>query len=293
MATIIVGSARKDERGKLTGGKAGDQKQTSSTNDMSGEVSMQPMYTHSKGWYILRPKTIEHANAMADGMKRACNNPNIGYDQNDRDDVVENGIDTDEPTDSDCSALVREVVKEATGVDPGNFYTGNEADVLEATGLFYDRVAYVSQAVTPVYNGDVLVTKTKGHTVIVVSGNPRTEKVNLEVDGKWGAKTTTRLQEIFGTTVDGKVSNQDAANKEKNPGLQSSTFDWKKQPSGRGSKLIKAMQKWAGMPADKQNGEINEETIRAFQKKLGTKVDGYVSKPSSMVKALQRWANEQ
>ena len=41
-----------------------------------------------------------------------------------------------------------------------------------ATGLF-TKIAYVNQSKTPVYNGDILVTKTKGHTVIVVSGNPR------------------------------------------------------------------------------------------------------------------------
>ena len=65
MATIYVGSARIDERGKLSGGQAGDQKQTSSTNDTKGEVAMQPFYVHSKGWYILRPKKIPVANKMA------------------------------------------------------------------------------------------------------------------------------------------------------------------------------------------------------------------------------------
>ena len=105
--------------------------------------------------------------------------------------------------------------------------------------------------------------------------------------------TTKRLQELFGTVIDGKVSNQIADYKTKNPGLSKATFDWKKKPNGKGSSLIKAMQKWAGMPANEQDGEIGPNTIKAFQKKLGTQVDGYVSKPSSMVKALQRWANEQ
>jgi hypothetical protein len=47
------------------------------------------------------------------------------------------------------------------------------------------------------------------------------------------------------------------------------------------------------MPEGKRNGEIGPETIKAFQRKLGTAQDGRVSKPSQMVKALQRWANEQ
>ncbi len=171
--SIMVGSARIDERGNASGGAAGDQKQTSAKNDLTGEVSMQKMYSHSKGWYILRPKSAAHAVKMADLMKAACNNANIGYDQGNRLRVVQHGIMTAVKTECDCSSLVREVVKEATGKDPGNFTTANEAASLEATGLFESKRSYVSQSATPVYDGDVLVTKTKGHTVIVVSGNAR------------------------------------------------------------------------------------------------------------------------
>ena len=171
--SIMVGSARIDERGNASGGAAGDQKQTSATNDLTGEVSMQKMYSHSKGWYILRPKSAAHAVKMADLMKAACNNANIGYDQGNRLGVVQHGIMTAVETECDCSSRVREVVKEATGKDPGNFTTANEAASLEATGLFESKRSYVSQSATPVYDGDVLVTKAKGHTVIVVSGNAR------------------------------------------------------------------------------------------------------------------------
>ena len=169
---IMVSSARSDERGRYSGGKPGDQRQKSKTNDTRGEVSMQPMYTHRRGWYILRPKKVSHADAIADGGTRAANNPNIGYSQSDRLGVVKHGISTKVKTNADCSSLVRQAVKEATGKDPGNFTTANEARVLAATGLF-TKITYVNQSKTPVYNGDILVTKTKGHTVIVVSGNPR------------------------------------------------------------------------------------------------------------------------
>ena len=171
--SIMVGSARIDERGNASGGAAGDQKQTSATNDLTGEGSMQKMYSHSQGWYILRPKSAAHAVIMADLLKAACNNANIGYDQGNRLGVVQHGIMTAVKTECDCSSLVREVVKEATGKDPGNFTTANEAASLEATGLFESKRSYVSQSATPVYDGDVLVTKAKGHTVIVVSGNAR------------------------------------------------------------------------------------------------------------------------
>lgn len=169
---IMVGSARRDEQNKYNG-VAGDQTQKYSTNDTVGEVSMQEMYTHSKGWLILRPKSIEHAKKIAERMETACNNKNIGYSQTDRYGIGTYGIDTKVKTNCDCSSLVRQCVKEATGKDPGDFTTLNEADKLEATGLFETVIIYVSQDKTPVFDGDILVTKTKGHTVIVVSGNPR------------------------------------------------------------------------------------------------------------------------
>lgn len=162
---IIFGSARIDENGNIYGGKAGDQ--------TGKEVSTENMYKHSKGWFILRPKSAEHADKLAERMKAACDNGNIGYDQYERLGVVNLGIDTKTKTESDCGTLVRRCIIEATGIDPGNFTTGNEATMLEATGLFEKRKTYISQATTPVFDGDVLVTMTKGHTGIIVSGNPR------------------------------------------------------------------------------------------------------------------------
>lgn len=117
-------------------------------------------------------------------------------------------------------------------------------------------------------------------------------KKNLEESGLWDKATTNRLQEIFGTPIDGFVSNQNIKYMEQNPGLTSG-WKWYTYPSKNGSQLIKAMQKWAGMPVWERDGKIGPKTIKAFQKKLGTFVDGVVSCPSQMVKALQRWANEQ
>lgn len=227
--SIMIGSARIDERGKHSGGVTGDQKQTSSVNDTVGEVSMQAMYTHSRGWYILRPKSVAHANAIAAKMKAACNNKNIGYDQGNRSGIITHGIATKVKTECDCGTLVRECIKEATGKDPGNFTTANEAAVIGATGLFETKVAYVSQAKTPVYNGDVLVTKTKGHTVIVVSGNPRSsasqegEEYDMTQIRKGSKGNAVKIwQIIVGATVDGDFgSDTDAKTRtfQKNHGL--------------------------------------------------------------------------
>lgn len=180
--TVIIGSARIDERGKASGGAAGDQKQKSSTNDTVGEVSMQEFYMHTKGWYVLRPFDATVANRIAENMKTACNNANLGYDQGNRLGVITYGVDTKTKTECDCSSLVRECVKEASGKDPGNFTTANEASVLEASGLFEKKKAYTPSMT--LYTGDVLVTKTKGHTVVVVSGAARTANSGTATSAK-------------------------------------------------------------------------------------------------------------
>ena len=169
-----IGSARIDERGKASGGKAGDQKQKSSP-DYKGEVSMQNFYVSSKGWYILRARNSAVAANIALAMTVACNNPNIGYNQARRLDIIKAGTHATSPTSCDCSSLVRQCVREA-GVEVGNFTTANEASVLTATGHF-EKIAYTKN--TTLYLGDILVTKTKGHTVVVTSGNTRPNTMQI------------------------------------------------------------------------------------------------------------------
>lgn len=165
---IIVGSARIDERGKASGGQPGDQ--------TGHEVSTQAYYTHSLGWYCYRPKYISIANALADAMLQACQNDNIGYCQGHRTDVVTNLRKNGSlakitvKTEADCGSLVRACCIQA-GFDPGNFNTASEGSCLEKSKQFMERFAVTSK--TELFNGDILVTKSKGHTVIVVSGNPR------------------------------------------------------------------------------------------------------------------------
>lgn len=168
MATTIIGSARIDERGKASGGKAGDQKQKANP-DYKGEVSMQNFYVSSKGWYILRAKNPDIASKIALAMTIACNNPNIGYNQARRLDIIKAGTHATSPTSCDCSSLVRQCVRES-GIEVGNFTTANEVSVLMATGQF-EKIPYTKG--TQLYLGDILVTKTKGHTVIVTSGATR------------------------------------------------------------------------------------------------------------------------
>lgn len=166
--SLVVGSARIDESGHISGGKPGDQ--------TGNEVSTQAYYVHLKGWYCLRPKSITVANAIAEAMLQGCRNNNIGYCQGHRSNVIEQLRKAGKlakisaKTEADCSSLVRACCIQA-GFDPGNFNTASEVSALKATGQFMEPIAVTSK--TELFNGDVLVTKTKGHTVVVVSGNPR------------------------------------------------------------------------------------------------------------------------
>lgn len=158
---VIIGSARHDEHGNCySGGKAGDQ--------TGQEVSTQNFYNHSKGWNVLRAKDNKVAEKLAEAMQIACGNKNIGYDQSERYGIIKHGINTKVNTECDCSSLVRACIIYASGKDVGDFNTSNERSVILKSGLFKDVGSY-EQGDT-LYNGDILVTRTKGHTAIVVSG---------------------------------------------------------------------------------------------------------------------------
>ena len=175
---VKIGSARIDEHGGSGWSgkaKAGDQKQKR-TPDLTGEVSMQAWYKHAKGWVVLRPKKLEVALKIAKAMEAACNNKHIGYDQSQRDTLYEAakkvGFDVSKvktDCETDCSALVRVCCCYA-GFDPGNFRTANEVAALMKTGEF-DKLTdskFTTQS-TNLKKGDILVTKTSGHTVVVLT----------------------------------------------------------------------------------------------------------------------------
>ncbi|MGM0295125.1 glycoside hydrolase family 25 protein [Enterococcus sp. AZ034] len=104
----------------------------------------------------------------------------------------------------------------------------------------------------------------------------------LTVDGKWGAATTKRLQQYFGTTQDGVISHQ---YKQKfNQNVYAAEFD----KTLKGSSVIKALQKLLGVT---QDGLLGQATIKALQKRLGTTQDGIISPVSNAVKALQQALN--
>lgn len=108
-------------------------------------------------------------------------------------------------------------------------------------------------------------------------------KANLTVDGKWGKSTTRALQKALGTPVDGIISKQPRNS------VSQSLYGGTVHFGSGGSNVIVALQKKIKVNAD---GKLGPATIRSLQKHLGTPEDGVLSRPSVVVKELQRRLNK-
>src|SRR5699024_4723539 len=108
-------------------------------------------------------------------------------------------------------------------------------------------------------------------------------KANLKVDGKWGKDTTRALQRALGTPVDGIISRQP-----RNSVTTSFYGDTISFGSGNGSPVVRALQRKVGAKVD---GKLGPETVRRLQRYLGTVQDGKLSRPSLVVRELQRRLN--
>lgn len=175
---VKIGSARSDERGKISGGKAGDQ--------TGREVSTQNWYKHSKGWVVLRCKVPGMAKYIAQAMKIICADDDVGYDQKQNQTLWEylekNGFDVKnikKAVETDCARLVRVCVQWAAdmvglNVTIPDFYTANLASKLVGTGLFEKLTSskYTDQD-DFLEEGMILVTRVKGHTVVVLTNGDR------------------------------------------------------------------------------------------------------------------------
>lgn len=205
---VKIGSARIDENKHATGGKAGDQ--------TGIEVSSQNWYKHSKGWRVFRAKNVSLGNLIADDMEYACLNPNIGYDQNQRGTLYTvakpllfNCKKVTKKCECDCSSLVR-VCCAYAGIMLPNFRTSNEASVLLQSGYFYEmKGKQYTDTSDYLMRGDILVTKTQGHTVIVLNNG---SKVGEDLKGYilvTASAVNVRVEPKKGTDILGVVHKWD------------------------------------------------------------------------------------
>ena len=180
---VYIGGARTNENGTLEGGKAGDQ--------TGKECMAEPWYKHDKGWYVIRAKDRSKAKLIARDMKAICDNDLIGYSYWEHCYGLYNeskpyGFDASKvktPCDTNCAKAVLVCVK-YSGIDCKDFSTGDELDKLLATGqfeVFKDSAHCDAQNL--LQEGDILVTRTKGHTVVVLNDGKPMDKI------KWSGST--------------------------------------------------------------------------------------------------------
>ena len=177
---VKIGSARIDERGRIHGGKAG--------NQTGKELSIQKWYRHSKGWRVLRCTDSSKAEKIAAAMEAACRNHNIGYDQYERSTLYKLaksvGFDPGKvikPCETDCSALVRVCLAYA-GIMTDNFLTTDEAQKILATGYFVElKDGRYTDHSAHLRRGDILVTRAKGHTAVVLSNGGKADASEVEL----------------------------------------------------------------------------------------------------------------
>lgn len=282
---VIIANARIDENGRISGGRLGDQ--------TGKEVLTQTWYNTAVGWDVFRPIDPEVAERIAQDAEWGCANKNIGYGQS-RPDLLYmaaepygfNLREIKSPTQTDCSGLARVCIAYG-GIYTPDFYTGNEAETLLATGAFIrlpsSKVRHSSDYLR---RGDIGVTYgRKGHTWIAVSDGKRAYE--------WGSTLTLELQEKFATPADGEIWGQYSFNKRYLPnagdGWKWSLF------APKGSALIKQMQnilRGLGFYKGDLDGIAGKLFVTALQQFLNAQgysldTDGIMG--CATVKALTMW----
>ena len=248
--SVIIGSARIDERNKISGG--------SNKNNAPHELSTQEWYLHHKGWYVLRAKEKSVAEKIAQNMQFACDSKYIGYDQSENNTLykVVKPLNYDISKlntycETDCARLVRVCILYA-GISVEDFYTGNLKEYVLRTGKFdlFTSDDYCKSS-RKLRRGDILVTRTKGHVVVVLSNG-------ADFNSKW-----TPEEKEEGKTVDITL-------KELSKGM-----------TGREVMTLQVLLEGYGYPVGEYgtDGDFGTDTryaVKCYQKDHGLKVDGIV-----------------
>ena len=106
----------------------------------------------------------------------------------------------------------------------------------------------------------------------IPSGGEGTASVGKgAIDKRWGPDTTRASQKVLGTYIDGIVSKQSKRAKKYLPNVSTASWKFVNNP-GRGSNMVRALQKLVGASVD---GKCGPATVSALQKFLKNK--GYYS----------------
>lgn len=133
---VKIGHAVATEKGKATGGKAGDQ--------TGKEVRTQAWYKREAGWLaVYRPKDKKVAEAIAKAMEAVCANDCIGYDQGGRYSLYDKAkaaswdiSKVKEKCECDCSSLIAVCINAAGVWITKYLSTATMPTFMAATGAF-------------------------------------------------------------------------------------------------------------------------------------------------------------
>lgn len=236
---VLIGHSSIDERGKASGGVAGD--------GTGREVCTRNWYNGS--WHtVLRCKDEDKAEIMAQACEAGCANQNIGYDQGQRNTLRKAAkaanfdLSKVGKCECDCSSFMA-VCAECAGVDVPYVYenaptTHSMVSAFKSTGEF-DVLTEVKYLTSDKYlrRGDILVKS--GHTVMALQ------------DGEYGREQLVSI---------------------KVPVL-------KKKCKGAAVRALQAVLNASGFNCGEPDGSFGPNTdaaVRKFQKAKGLKVDGSV-----------------
>ena len=257
MATVYIGGASIDERGKASGGQAG--------NQTGRELRKQAYYDHAKEWYVFRARNPAVREDVALAMERAIANRQIGYDQLQNqtlwNQIKDKGFDPAQataPCETDCARLVRVCVAyafERNGLDAGavpDWYTGTLPKLIMGLGEFEKYTdSKHCRGGRYLARGDILCTRSKGHTVVVLNDGDLFdggEDGDLELggrilrDGDYGADVEELQQRL------------------KAAGYDPGEIDGEYGPNTAGAG--RALQKDAGIAVD---GEFGPDSLKALE----------------------------
>lgn len=204
--SVVIGHASINENGTVNYGALGD--------NNTKEICFRDFYWHNKGWVCLRAKSSEVSDKIAHAMEMIVKNDCFGYGQNRRNTgITQSQVHNYNPSkvtvmcELDCSSAVRLCCLFA-GIKVNNFTTANQKSKLLSTGYFKE-VQFTDEE--ELQRGDILVTATKGHTVVVITngnltGKPSIEIPSVVIENKKATKPASHrdsdLSGTYRTTVD-------------------------------------------------------------------------------------------
>ena len=102
----------------------------------------------------------------------------------------------------------------------------------------------------------------------IPSGGEGTASVGkVAIDKRWGPATTRASQKVLGTYIDGIVSKQSKRAKKYLPNVSTASWKFVNNP-GRGSNMVRALQKLVGASVDGKCGPATVSALQKFLKKI-------------------------